>query len=884
MTLTRALARVLALFGSTRIERELDDEVSAHLELAERDAIARGLDPAEARRHALRQFGGIEQMKEIHRDHRSPRWIENMLKDARYGLASLAREPLFAGIAIAVLALGIGANAAVFSIADAVLLKPLPFPNPDRIVRMWEVPPTGVNSTTAQNFVEIRRRLHTFEVFSAEADINATAEIAGEPVRLQGRRVSASHFDVFGVAPVLGRAFREEEDQPGAANVIVISHAAWQQRFGGDPHILDREVRLDGVPFRIIGVMPAGVLDRDRRRPGMAFVSFWRPLALTAEQIEAGSHWLNPVGRLKPGVSIDDAQRDMLAARAAIADLIPQWKKDWSVRVEPFDAALVDGTLRRSLYVALGAVVMVLLIACANLTNLLLARGAARQKEIALRSALGATNGRLVAQLLTESLVLGMLGGVAGIALAMALIRLAVPVLPVAIPFTATIALDGRVLAFATVIALLVSALVGLVPALRLSSASAADVLNQSTRGSSGRHDRVRRIIVGAEVAISIVLICGSVLMFKSLMRLQQVDTGVRAPNVITASVDIARDRYPDAAQANAFYERVVNQIEAIPGVESAAVAADVPLEGTGGENLRTAATGDQRLTVRFKRADPGYFETIGLEILKGRGFTRADRLGSPYVTLINEELASDLKATFGINDPVGQVVDLPAIGFFTPTERKPMTIIGIVKNERVRGDLRASMEGIAYVPIAQAPILWTKLAVRTPLASTAIVPSIRAALRQVDDRVALADVRTVEDLRALSLSGAREPAWLIGIFAILSACLAALGLYGVVSHSVSRQQREIGIRMALGARSAEVLSMVIGNVLTTIGGGLAVGLIASLVLTRVTQSLLFETSALDPVAFAIAASAMAMVGVIAAVIPATRAMRVDPATALRAE
>jgi putative ABC transport system permease protein len=490
----------------------------------------------------------------------------------------------------------------------------------------------------------------------------------------------------------------------------------------------------------------------------------------------------------------------------------------------------------------------------------------------------------LIAQLLTESLVLGLLGGLAGVALAMALIQVAIPILPVAIPFTATIELNGRVLAFAMFVAVLVSGLVGLIPALRLSSDSAAEVLNQGTRGSSGRHDRVRRLIVGAEVAISIILICGSVLMFKSLTRLQLVDTGVRAPNVVTASADIARDKYPDAAQAIGFYERIVEKIESIPGVESASVAGDVPLEGTGGENLRTPSTGDQRLLVRFKRADPGYFKTIGLEIVKGRGFTRADRIGSNYVTLINEALAKDLAATFGMNDPVGQIVDLPAIGYLSPTERKPMTIIGIVKNERVRGDLRAAMEGIAYVPIAQAPIQWTKLAVRTSLTPTAIVPAIRDALRQVDDRVALADVRTVEDLRALSLSGTKEPAWLIGIFAVLSAALAALGLYGVVSHSVSRQQREIGIRMALGARSTEVLTMVVRNVMTTIAGGLVVGLIGALVLTRVTQSLLFEVSALDPVAFVIAATAMAAVGMLAAVIPATRAMRVDPTTALRAE
>jgi predicted permease len=425
---------------------------------------------------------------------------------------------------------------------------------------------------------------------------------------------------------------------------------------------------------------------------------------------------------------------------------------------------------------------------------------------------------------------------------------------------------------------------VGLLPALRLSAGSAAEALNQGGRGSSSGHDRIRRAIVCAEVAISIVLISGAVLLFKSLTRLEQVDTGVRAPNVVTAAVDISRDKYPTAAHAIAFYDRLIEQVEAIPGVESAAVAGDVPLEGTGGENLRTPATGDQRLSVRFKRADPGYFRTIGLEIVKGRGFTRSDRLGSSYVTVINEALAQDLAANFGITDPLGQVVDLPAIGFGTPTERKPMTIIGIVRNERVRSDLRAQLEGVAYVPIAQAPILWCKLAVRTRADIGAIVPSLRAALRQVDDRVALADVRTVEDLRVLSLSGIREPAWLIGAFALLSALLAALGLYGVVSHSVSRQQREIGIRMALGARSSEVLSMIVGKVLVTIMIGLAVGLAAALALTRATASLLFEVSPLDPYAFATAALAMITVAMAAALIPAARATRVDPTVALRSE
>jgi len=884
MTMRRLFARLVALVGAGRLERELDDEVRAHLELAEHDALARGLDPAAARRDALRQFGGIGQMKEIHRDDRSVRWIENLVKDARYGVSSLRREPLFAIVAVAVLAIGIGANTAIFSLVDAVLLKPLPFPDPERIVRMWEKPPAGINSTTALNFTELKRRLRTFDVFSAEVDVNATAEIGGEPVRLQGRRVSASHFDVFGIPPMLGRTFREEEDRPGAENVLVISHAAWQQRFGGDPDILGREVRLDGVPFRVIGVMPPGALDRDRRRPRMAFVSFWKPLALTTEQLEAGSHFLNPIGRLKPGVTIAEAQRDMLAARAAIQDLIPQWKQDWSVVVEPFDAALIDGTLRRSLYVALGAVVLVLLIACANLANLLLARGAARQKEIALRAALGATRGRVIAQLLTESVVLGLLGGLAGVALAAAMIRGAIPLLPGTIPFTATVELNLRVLAFASAIALVVSMVVGLLPALRLSSASAAEALNSSSRGSSGRHDGIRRLIVGAEVAVSLVLICGSVLLFKSLMRMQLVDTGVRAPNVVTASIDIARDKYPTAVEAIGFYDRLVDEVEAIPGVESASIAGDVPLEGTGGENLRTPATGDERLLVRFKRADAGYFPTMGLDIVSGRGFNRADRLGSAFVTLINEALAKDLHAKFGMTDPVGQVVELPAIGYGSPTSRQLMTIIGIVKNERVESDLRASVLGIAYVPIAQAPLLWNKLAVRTRADSASIVPSVREALRRVDSRVALADVRTVEELRELSLSGAKEPAWLIGIFAAISALLAALGLYGVVAHSVTQQRREIGIRMALGANSANVLTMVIRHVLVTIAVGLVAGLGGAYAVTRVTKSLLFEVSPLDPFAFTTAAVAMTMVAIVAALVPATRATRVDPTTALRSE
>ena len=882
MTLRRMLHRLLALVSKDRFDRELDAEVQAHLELAERDALARGLNRADARAAALRAFGGVEQMKEIHRDDRSARWLENLTRDVRYGVAGLRREPGFTMVAASVLALGIGANTAMFSLVDGVLFKPLPFPNAERIVRVWETPTaTTSNSTTTRNFEELKTRSRSFEALSAESVSTATVPVNGEPTRLNGRYVSADHFAVFGVQPLIGRAFRPEEDVAGADRVVILSHAAWQQHFGGDRGILGRDLLLDNEPHRVIGVLPAGAFDRHRGRPLEDPASFWRLNAFTPEELAANSHWLNPVGRLKPGVSIAQAQADALDARAQIADLIPAWKKHWGLKVEPFDALLVGDRLRQSIYVALGAVVLVLLIACANITNLLLARSAARQKEMAVRVALGATRGRIAAQLLAESLVLGTLGGVAGVGLAAALIELAMPFVP-AMPFTAEVTLNLRVLAFATFVALAVSILVGLLPAIRVSTGSATAALGNAGRGSSGASEGARRTIVAAEVAVSMILICGAFLLFQSLANLQRVDIGARIDRVVTMSIDLPHARYPTGHHLAAFYPMLVERLQAIPGVESAAISGDVPLEGTGGEYLRMPGRGD-RLLVRFKRADAAYFSTLGIPIISGRGFTTADRVGTPYVAVINEALARRLQDTFGVKQPVGAVVDLPALGFGS-NRRSNMTIVGVIGNERVQSDLRAPTDEIAYVPIAQAPRMQVKLAVRTRGEAMAAVPAIRAAVHQLDERLALADIRTMEQIWERSLSGLREPVWLIGIFATVSALLAAIGLYGVLSHSVAQQRREIGIRMALGADRNEVLAMVGRNALTMVLLGLAVGLAGAAALTRVTTSLLFEVSALDPFAFAAAGAAMAVVGVVAALIPAHRATRVDPTTALRSE
>jgi len=882
MTLRRRLARLLALFRKSRLEHELDAEVLAHLELAERDAVARGLSPAEARREALRSFGGVEQMKEIHREHRSTLWLENLVKDARYAMAALRREPLFAGVAVGVLALGIGANTAMFSLVDGVLLKPLPFPDPERVVRVWEAPsPTTSNSTTTRTFLELKQQSRAFAALSAESLSTATVPVNGEPTRFNGRYVSWDHFAVFGIQPLIGRTFRTEEDQPGATPVVILSHAVWQRHFGADRGILGRTLLLDDAPHQVIGVLPPGAFDRHRARPLDEPASFWRLNAFTEQETAASMHWLNPVGRLKPGVTLDQARQDVLAVRARIADLIPAWKKDWSVTVEPFDQLLVGDALRQSLYVALGAVVLVLLIACANITNLLLARSAARRKEIAVRVALGATRGRIAAQLLVESLVLGSFGGLAGVALAALLIEAAVPLVP-GMPFTAEVTLNLRVLGFAIATAMVVSVLVGLLPAMKESMHSAARALNEASRGSSAGTDRARRTIVAAEVAVSVVLICGALLLFKSLARLQQVDIGARIDRVITMAIDLPYERYPSGHHLAAFYPLLIERIQAIPGVVSASVSGDVPLEGTGGENLRMPGQ-DERLLVRFKRADAGYFPTMGIEVVAGRGFTAADRVGAPYVTVINEALARRLQDRFNVADPLGQSVDLPTLGF-GPDRRAPMTIVGVIRNERVRSDLRAPLDEIAYVPIAQAPRMQVKLSVRTLGDEAAAVPAIRGALRELDPRLALADIHTMEQIWERSLSGLREPVWLIGIFAAVSALLAALGLYGVVAHAVHQQRRDIGIRMALGARSNDVLGLIVRNVMVMIAAGLVIGLAGAAALTRVTTSLLFEVSALDPTAFVAAAFAMATVGLVAALIPASRATRVDPTTALRAE
>jgi len=870
-----AAARLLALFQKRRLDSELDDEILAHLEMAEQDAVASGLPAEDARRAARRAFGGIEQIKETHRDHRSARWMENLLRDFRYGMASLVRDPGFAAVTIGLLALGIGANTAMFSIFDAVLLRPLPFPEPERMVRLWETPtPTQHNNTTTLTFLDWKRQ-GIFEALSVEEPVRAAVATGLDPARISGKLVSADYFNVFGVKAQIGRTFAPGEDQPGATPVVVLSHSFWQTQFGGDPGVLNRELALDGEPHKVIGILPAGSFDRDQAR-------FWKPLIFAPDQMNRRQHWLHVIGRLRSEVSIEQARARMSILRASLGPLIPD--NDLGFDVEPFAQMLVGDTLRRSLYLAFGAVLLVLLVACANVASLVLAKGATRRKEMALRAALGAGRGRLIAQLLTESLALCLLGGMAGIAVAYLLLSAAAPLVWASLPSTAELSLDLRVLGFAAAAVMAVLILTGLLPSFQTSFGKLSSSLNQAARGSSGSSAAVRRAIIIGEVAASVVLICGAALLFKSLAKLQQVDAGVRIDHVITMSADLPSTAYPTADSAAAFYEAVVQQLRSVPGVEQASVSLDLPLQGVRWGEWISLPGVKEALLVRVKMVDPWYFLTLQIPVEFGRGIEDRDRAGAPPIIVINQEAARLLAGRYEIAHPVGRAVGIRLPGYGpVPESLVSVEIVGLIRNERT-GGLHTPVEPVVYVPLAQVPRQDISLVVRTRNEPSAAMPGIRDAVRQVDPHLPLGEVRTMGQVKEQSIQWAKQPTWVVGAFAAVAALLAALGLYGVLAHAVTQQRREIGIRMALGARPGNVVSHTVRSALSMLSLGLAVGLAGAFAFTGTLKSLLFNVSALDPYALAAASLLMTLIGILAALIPAGRAARVDPMTVLRDE
>jgi putative ABC transport system permease protein len=632
---------------------------------------------------------------------------------------------------------------------------------------------------------------------------------------------------------------------------------------------------LDGQLHRIIGILPAGSFDRDE-------AVFWKPLIFAPDQMNRGQHWLNPIGRLRAGLSLKQAQTKMTMLRARLNDVI--FQKDWGFGVEPFSEMLVADTLRRSIYLVFGAVLMVLLIACANVANLVLAKGATRKKEMALRVSLGAGRGRLIAQLLTEGLVLCLLGCISGAGLAYLLLRAAAPLVAASLPFTADLSLDLRVFGFAAAAVMAVLILTGLLPSLQIPFDKLSPSLNQAARGSSGSTAAVRRTIVVAEVAASVVLICGAALLFKSLVKLQRVDAGVRIDHVITMSADLPSAAYPTGERAARFYEAVVQRLEAVPGVEQASVSLGLPLQGVKwGEYLGVPGV-REFLTVRLKMVDPGYFRAFQIPVEAGRGIESRDRAGAPRVVVLNEEAAAQVSKTFGMANPVGGFVgiDVPGYGPI-PESLVNLEIVGVIRSERTSG-LHEPLELVAYIPLAQFPRQDISIVVHTSSDPLAAMSGIREAVRQVDPHLPLGEVRTMEQVKERSLLWARQPTWVVGAFASVAALMAALGLYGVLANAVTQQRREIGIRMALGAAPGDVVWDTLLDALAMLLIGLAVGLSGAFALTRLLKSLLFQVPVLDPASLAMACGFMTLIGVLAAAIPASRAARTDPIAVLRDE
>ena len=805
-----------------------------------------------------------------------------MLADLKYALRALHKSPGFTLIAALTLALGIGANRAIFSVVNAVLLRPLPYRDAERLVTVNHLYPSlkGLEAgVSAPGFVDYRARARTLERVAVEAGWSPNLTGRGDPERLTGARVSGEFFATLGAPAAVGRALRPDEDAPGREFVVVLSDGFWRRRFGADPAAVGQTLTLDGQPHQIVGVMPRGFRDFFSRE-----AELWRPLALTGEQTSGGrtNEWLSLVARLRPGVTVDQAQRDLRALATQLKQEYPEsYPADWSLAV----ASLREkgtGNVRPALLVLFGAVGFVLLIACANVANLLLARAAGRSREVAVRTALGAQRGRIVRQLLTESVVLAVGGGLLGLGLAWFGVSALGAFDPAGVPGE-TISIDAPVLVFALALSVATGLLFGLAPALQAAGTGLQGTLREGGRGAAGDRgaQTVRRVLIVAEVALALVLLAGAGLLMKSFARLQDVNPGFDPRNVLTANVALPQAKYPSDTQQIAFFEQLLPRLAAIPGVRAVGATTSVPFAGSGWTRSFTvdgyqAPAGQPGPWGEFKVVSPGYPAAIGVPLRRGRLFTDQDGPGAPRVALVDEEMA---RRYWPNDDPIGKRIVLGAGG---PSERR-LEVVGVLGHVRQQGlDDEARVQ--LYVPFRQQGMDGMTLVVRTAGDPLQAVPLVRAAVQAVDRDQPISQVRTVDTLVADSVGQRRLTTVLLALFAGVALLLACIGLYGVTAYSVTQRTREIGVRMALGAAGPQVVGAFVRDGLRLTLVGLAVGLAAALAAGRLIASQLFEVEPGDPVTLAVTAAALAGVAALASYLPARRATRVDPMTALRAE
>jgi predicted permease len=904
-TLRRFLARLINLAAHRQNSERLRQEIEEHIALQTADNVRAGLSPAEARRQALLKFGAFEAVQQDYRSERSLPFIETTLQDLRYGLRTLLKSPGFTTVAILTLALGIGANTAIFSLVRAVLLSPLPFHDASRLVLLHEgFPKIGYAKMefSPPDLVLFEREQKSFAALGSFQDEQVDISAQSEPERITAARVSSSLFPMFGARPILGRTFAPEEDAPGHA-LAILSYSLWQRRYGGSPNVIGQVIQIDRQPYVIIGVMPPSFafplagLEHNGSSAGI-----WIPMAFTPGELQnwGGSYSATVVGRLRPGVTLNQARAEAASLAPAVLAGYPSFIRD-ALHGADLDLTAywfqneIVGPVRTLLLVLMAAVSFVLLIACANVATLLLSRAAVRRKEMAIRRALGASRLRLIRQILSECMLLALTGGALGVFLAFWARELMLGLVPSSIPLPDRVPLSPTLFVFALAVSILAAALFGLAPAFQVSSASVQASLQESGRTATSprSHRRLQAFFVVAEFSLALVLLTGAGLLIRSFVKLLETNPGFRSDHLLTVNVPLTPTVYSRGSQVREFYEQLLARVSNVPGVRSASLSNDLPLEPQ--EHVAIAIEGRDNVEAGSPEATyqswvlGDYFQTTSIPLLQGRWFTPEDRLGSQPVAIVSLFAAQTF---WPGQNPIGKRVRWGARSPAHPWE----TVVGVVGNVN-DGDLNTNTPSTPHIyrPYGQLPdgILaddpfgdWRAMnvVIRTSQDPTSLTSAVLAQVHALDSNLAVADIRTMTQVIRSSVAAPKFDAFLLGAFAAIALFLSAIGIYGVIAYMVAQQTHEIGIRLVLGARPRDVVERVLLTGVRLAGIGAAFGLVVALGLTRLMKGLLYGVSAVDPLTFLGVVVVLVVVALVACYVPARRAVQVDPMVALRHE